>query len=69
MAKNITGQVVGGRPQTLAEAFTVQNVFDALGLDGTYTATVNGESAELSASIADFSFISFAEKVKGGACN
>ena len=65
MAKNITAKVVGGEAEVV-EANTVQDAFNALGLDGSYTATVNGQAADFSQSLSDYQFVSFSEKVKGG---
>jgi len=65
MAEKITGQVVGGAPK-IVEAGTVEDVYNALGLDGSYTATVNGEPASMGDELEDYAFVSFSEKVKGG---
>lgn len=65
MAKNITAQVLGGSPKVI-EAETVQDAFNALGLNGNYTATINGDAAEMSDGLDDYSFVSFAQAVKGG---
>ena len=66
MAMNITGQTVGGQAKVFNDMDTVQDVMDALGLSGSYTATINGEPADLDESLEDFSFVSFSESVKGG---
>jgi hypothetical protein len=65
MAKNITAQVTGGQPKVI-EVSTVSEALTALGLTGNYTATVNGEGAEMSDSLSDYSFVTFAEAIKGG---
>ncbi len=65
MSKNITVLAAGGTPKVL-EVSTVQDAYDELKLSGAMTATVNGEPAEMSDSVSDFSHISFAAKVKGG---
>lgn len=65
MATNVTAKVVGGQAKTVS-ANTVQDAYNALGLTGSYTASVNGESAEMSDTIGEYSFVDFAEKVKGG---
>lgn len=65
MASNIRGQVLGGQEKVL-DANTVQDVYSALGLNGTYTATVNGEPAEMDTELNDYEFVSFAPAVKGG---
>lgn len=65
MARNVTAQVLGGQPK-VTEAADVQDAFNALELNGSYTATINGEPAEMSDVLDDFSFVSFAPAVKGG---
>ncbi len=65
MAKNITAQVLGGSPKVI-EAATVKEAFEALGLNGNYTATINGDAAEMDEELSDYSFVSFAQAVKGG---
>jgi len=65
MANNVTGMVTGGQPKILA-ANSVAEVKAELGLDGNYSATINGEPASLSDSLSDYDFVSFAESVKGG---
>lgn len=66
MAKNITGQVLGGQPKAGLEAATVGDVFEQLALSGSYTATVNGDAADLDDELDDYMFVSFAPAVKGG---
>ena len=66
MARNIVGQVLGGSPKTGLTAETVQDVFTQLNLSGPYTATIQGEPAELSDSVDDYDQIHFAPSVKGG---
>ena len=66
MAKNITGQVLGGQPKAGLEAETVRDVFAKLELSGSYTATVNGDSADMDDALDDYMFVSFAPAVKGG---
>jgi len=65
-AKNVTGQVIGGEECVFQGVRTVQNVFDNLGLEGNYTATVNGDPADMEDELDDFSFVSFSAAVKGG---
>lgn len=66
MANNITGQVLGGSPKAGISADTVQDVFEELALNGSYTATVNGEPAAMDDELEDYQFVSFAPAVKGG---
>ncbi len=66
-AKNITAQVLGGEPVVLDDAVTVEDALNALELeDGNYTATINGEPAEMEDELDDFSFVTFAAAVKAG---
>lgn len=66
MAKNVTGQVLGGTPKSGLAACKVKDVYAELRLSGSYTATVNGEPAEMSDDLEDYHFVSFAPAVKGG---
>lgn len=66
MARNITGQVLGGQPKAGLEAGTVREVFEKLALSGSYTATVNGDAADMDDELSDYEFVSFAPAVKGG---
>ncbi len=67
MAKKVRAQVLGGTEKEIsANASTVNDVKNELGLSGDYTAQINGEDAEMSDSISDFQFITFAKAVKGG---
>lgn len=66
MAKNVTAQALGGQPKVV-EASTVKEAFDALGLTGNYTASINGDTAEMSDELEEYSFVTFAQAVKGGA--
>jgi len=66
MSENITVQVIGGQPKVI-QADTVQEAYDALELDGNYTATVNGNPSDMDDDLNDYAFVSFSEKVKGGA--
>lgn len=66
MAKNITVQALGGQPKVI-EAETVLDAFKSLSLSGNYTASVNGEPAEMSDELDGYSFVSFAQATKGGA--
>lgn len=67
MAKNVTIQVTGGEAKPVAEGInTVQEAKEFLGLTGNYTATVNGDGAEMSDELKDYAFVTFSESVKGG---
>lgn len=66
MAKNIRAQVLGGQVKDLNDVDTIQDVLDALELDGAYAATINGEPAENDTELNDYEFVTFAAAVKGG---
>lgn len=65
MAKNVTVQALGGQPKVI-EAETVLDCFKSLNLNGNYTASVNGDAAAMDDELEDYSFVSFAQAVKGG---
>ena len=64
----VNGQVTGGQAKNveLEEGATVADLQAAMNLEGSYTATVNGEPASASDVLEAFSFVAFAESVKGG---
>lgn len=67
MANNVTTQVLGGSAKVLQNVDTVQDVLDALELSGnSYTASINGEPAEMDSELNDYEFVTFAAAVKGG---
>lgn len=66
MAKNVTAQVLGGQTKVLQDVDTVQDVLNALELDGAYAASVNGEPATNESELNDYEFVSFSPAVKGG---
>jgi sulfur carrier protein ThiS len=65
MAQNITAQISGGAPK-LINVRTVADAMRELGLEGSYKATVNGEPADMSDVLDDYSFVAFSQNVKGG---
>lgn len=66
MAKNVTAQVLGSQAKVLDHASSIADAKSQLGLDGNYTATVNGEPADMEDELEDYSFVSFTKSVKGG---
>ncbi len=66
MANNVTGQVLGGTSKILQNVEKVKDVFNKLALTGNYTASVNGDPADMNDELSDYSFVSFATAVKGG---
>lgn len=67
MANNVTAQVTGNQAQLLNDVSTVDDARKALGIGSNYTATLNGGTVEMGASLDDMSFVAFSEKVKGNA--
>lgn len=65
-AKNVTAQVLGGEAIVLEGVETVGDALKELELEGNYTATVNGEPADMDQELEDYEFISFSSAVKGG---
>ena len=65
-AKKVTAQVLGGEAQILDCVDTVQEAFEELGLEGNYTATVNGDPADMDQELSDYEYVSFSPAVKGG---
>lgn len=65
-AKKVTAQVLGGEAQILDCVDTVQEAFEELGLEGSYTATVNGDPADMDQELSDYEYVSFSPAVKGG---
>lgn len=66
MANEVTGKVLGGQAKTGLTARKVKDVFSHLGLNGTYTATVNGEPAQMDDCLEDYNNVTFSPAVKGG---
>jgi hypothetical protein len=64
MAK-VSAKVLGGEIQEI-EATTVGEAKTQMGLEGNYSATVNGAAATDSTPLSDFQMINFSESVKGG---
>lgn len=64
MAKNITVTQLGASPKVM-EANTVADLINELGLSNV-TAKVNGSTVSNDHVLADYSFVTFGEKVKGG---
>ena len=62
----VTAQVIGGEPQVLTGCTTVEDAFKELDLEGSYTATVNGEPVDFDHELDDYEFLSFSAAVKGG---
>jgi sulfur carrier protein ThiS len=66
MANKVTIQVLGGQPKVVDGVVSVADAISALGLEGQYTATINGEPASLDSDVMDFEYIALAPAVKGG---
>jgi len=63
---SVIGSVSGGDPKRVNGVETVQDVKDELGLEGNYTAAINGDTASLSDLVEDEQYVTFATAVKGG---
>ena len=66
-AKIITLKVMGSKVKVLegTTASTVQDVINEIGLDGKYTANVNGRPAEMSTRLDSGAFVVLSPAVKG----
>ena len=66
MAKNVQAQVLGSPVKTGLTVGTVGDLVSQLNLDGSYTAMINGEPADMDDELDDYQFVSLAPAVKGG---
>ena len=66
MANNVNAQVHGRSIVRNLSANTVQQVLDQMDVQTAMTATVNGEPADLTATISDYDFVTFSKAVDGG---
>lgn len=66
MAKNVTAVQIGAQPQVLNGMDTIQDILDHFDLEGV-SIKVNGQTQDANYSLNDYDFVSFGEKVKGGA--
>lgn len=67
MAQNVTGQVVGSPAKTFNDVDTIADLATLMGLGDSYSVKINNVEASYTSSLSDFNFVSFGEKVKGGA--
>lgn len=65
MASKITVQVLGGSPQVIDGPSTIADVKRKLNLSN-HTASVNGDPADDSHELDDYSFVTLSPSVKGG---
>lgn len=65
MANKVTAVQLGGQPQTLDGVCTVRDIMKKFDLENV-SIKVNGQNATPETVLADFNFVSFGEKVKGG---
>jgi hypothetical protein len=59
------GKVVGGKLKE-HDVDTVGELKSAMGLEGNYSAQVNGEPADLDDEIGEHDYVTFTQSVKGG---
>ncbi len=62
---SVVAFVLGGKPKRM-EADSVQEAKELLNLDGNYTASVDGEPANLGDQLDDDQCVTFSPAVKGG---
>lgn len=65
-AKIVFAKILGGNVQEVENVSTVGEVAAEVGAESGYTATVNGETAELSQRLRDNDYVTFAKATKGG---
>ena len=65
MATNVIAIVSGGRPTTHT-ANTPAELMELMGLDGSFTVTVQGIPAPMDMELQDYDQVKFTEAVKGG---
>jgi len=65
MANNVTAQALGAQPKVLDDVSTVADIISQLELDNP-SVKVNGQTKSSDYTLADFDFVSFGAKVKGG---
>jgi hypothetical protein len=61
----VVGKVVGGKVKEF-DVETVRELKEEMGLEGNYSAQINGEPADLSDDLNDHDFVTFTQSVKGG---
>lgn len=66
MAKQVQGQVAGGKIEVYKNVKTVGDLREKLDLNQDHTASVNGEPADDDDRLEEFAFVSFAPRVTGG---
>jgi hypothetical protein len=69
MANSVTGQVTGGQSKTFDNVSTIKDLAAQMGLGDNYSVKINGIEAAngYDSGLQDFEFVTFGEKVKGGA--
>ena len=63
---DISAKVTGGSLEIFEDVNTVSELISEMGLEGNYTAMINGSPADLSDSLTDDDFVSLTKSVKGG---
>lgn len=63
---SVAGKVIGGTLKEYSGVSTVQDLASVMGLEGSYTAQVNGEPADFGDYLEDTDFVTFTKAVKGG---
>ena len=65
MANNVISIVSGGKPSTHT-ADTPEELMELMGIDGTFTVTVQGKPASMDTELNDYDQVKFTESIKGG---
>ena len=63
---SVAGKVIGGTLKEYSGITSVSDLAGAMGLEGNYTAQVNGEPADFSDYLEDTDYVTFTKAVKGG---
>ena len=66
MARNVIGQVAGGRKEVFDGVSNVSDVASKLGVGEGYTPAVNGDSASMNDCLDDNDMVTFSKAVKAG---
>ena len=66
MSNNVIGQVSGGTKQVFDNVYSVRDLAEKLGATTGYTASLNGEPAEMHEVVNEGDMVIFAKSVKGG---
>lgn len=63
---SVAGKVIGGTLKEYSGITSVSDLANVMGLEGNYTAQVNGEPADFDDYLEDTDYVTFTKAVKGG---